>query len=456
MCAFALLSYALLVHPSATAQSTHLKNKHKHKTQRHFETSSILKQETIAPIPSMALLYTRSCRLLLVASLVAGFCCHFTAEGLAAKAKGKKSLASGGAKGFGASKQPVFTHTTDTSVTTQALTKFLTAQKSMGVEQGVVEIGFQENSQQRGLFATTNIKKGQVVCMIPSDLALALSDPAKFGEDAPTWAHGGRNFLSMYWNDATARSMWSPYLDTLPTRESPCFTATPDFFSDEEIELLEFPRLINNVRKRKADIAQLAQEDGLDYDELQFATWLVSSRAFNVNLSENDNGGGEQDEEIQYDDRGQVITKAGKGLKSIRVLVPFLDMVNGESSSPNCRFTMIDPKKDEAWFALEANRPISAGKEITISYRSGIYSSVELLLNYGFVPKENKVDNFMLKKGGEGAITSLDGWTTTLEEDQTMAKMMEGEEDSPLKKILAFRTKLKESYGGSDGGDAEK
>ena len=367
------------------------------------------------------------------------------AQGLAAKAKGKKSLASGGgAKGFGASKEPIFTHTPDTSASIQRLTQFLKAQKAMGVDQGVVEIGINQETGQRGLFATNNIKKGQVVCMIPSDVALALSDPAKMGEDAPTFAHGGMNFLNMYWNDPEKRKVWSAYLDTLPTRDSPYFDPTPDFFSDEEIDLLEFPRLVDNIRKRKADIKQLAQEHGMDYDELQFATWLVSSRAFNINLS--DEGGEEQDEEKQYDERGQVIAKAGAGLKSIRVMVPFLDMVNCECSNPNCRFTMIDPAKDDAWFALEANRPIPAGKEIKITYGSGIYSSVELLLNYGFVPEDNKVDSFMLNKGGEGTIASLDGWTTTLEEDQTMAKMMESEPASPLKKILAFRTKLKEAY----------
>lgn len=367
-------------------------------------------------------------------------------QGLAAKPKVKKRKGGGAGKGFGASKAPEFIHTPDTSQSTQTLLKFLESQNAKGVKQGVAEIGINDNNGQRGLFATTNIKKDQIICMIPSNVALALSDPSKFGEDAPTFAHGGLNFLNMYWNNAEARQQWAPYLDTLPDKDSPYFTPTPDFFNDEEIGLLEFPRLVQSVQKRKQDMETLASENGLTFDELQFATWLVSSRAFNINLA--DEGDKKKDDDVQYDERGQVIVKAGTGLKSIRVMVPFLDMVNHESTSPNCRFTMIDPEKDDAWFALEANRNIPAGREIKISYRSGIYSSVELLLNYGFVPEPNNVDTFMLKKGGDDAITSADGWTTTLEEDQSILKMMEEDESqsaegAALKKILAFRANLK-------------
>ena len=50
----------------------------------------------------------------------------------------------------------------------------------------------------------------------------------------------------------------------------------------------------------------------------------------------------------------------------------------------------------------------------------------------------------MLKKGGDDAIESLDGWTTSLEEDKTMLSM--AEDDETLRKILNFRIRLKESY----------
>jgi hypothetical protein len=66
------------------------------------------------------------------------------------------------------------------------------------------------------------------------------------------------------------------------------------------------------------------------------------------------------------------------------------------------------------------------------------------MLNNGFVPKSNRINEFMLKKGGNECITSLDGWTTTLEEDETMLSI--AEDDETLKKILSLRIRLKESY----------
>ena len=78
-----------------------------------------------------------------------------------------------------------------------------------------------------------------------------------------------------------------------------------------------------------------------------------------------------------------------------------------------------------------------------IAYGNGLESSVELFQNYGFVPSSNKIDEMMLKKGGDDTITSLDGWTTTLEEDKTMVEM--AKDDPVLSKILNFRIRLKES-----------
>lgn len=361
-------------------------------------------------------------------------------------ARGKKAssqkVSSGG--GFGAKPNTIL-HSPDTSESTQKLLQFLQSQNAEGL--GNVEIGYCPDTGVRGLFATKNFKQGKIMCRIPSDCALALSDPSKNGEDAPTLAHGGANFLNMYMKPANARQTWAPYLDTLPTMGSAQFDSTPDFFSDEELGLLEFPRLIRQAKERREQVRAVADELCLTREELQFATWLTASRAFCISMS----GEEEETEVPKYDERGQVITKAGEQ-KTIRVLVPFIDMANHNSDQPNAKLTLIDPEKDDAWFALEATRPIAVGKEITIAYGNGLESSVELLLNYGFVPHSNRIDEFMLKKGGDEAITSLDRWSTTLEEDKTMLSMMEEsteENDATLKKILNFRIRLKESYGSS-------
>lgn len=266
-----------------------------------------------------------------------------------------------------------------------------------------------------------------------------MSDPNQSGDDAPTIAHGGANFLDMYWNHQQNQQLWRPYLDTLPKQGSEQFDPTPDFLLEDDLALLEFPRLIQRAKDRKEQVEKVAAEKGIPKDDLQFATWLVSSRAFQLSLSAPPPA---DDEMPQYDDRGQVIDKAQK--KTIRVMVPFIDMANHSSDQPNCKLTLIDPEKDDAWFALEATRPIAAGKELVISYGSGVDSSVELLMDYGFVPSSNRIDAIMLEKGGDDTIISLDGWTTTLEEDNAMLEM--SKDDPLLQKILRFRIRLKESY----------
>lgn len=128
--------------------------------------------------------------------------------------------------------------------------------------------------------------------------------------------------------------------------------------------------------------------------------------------------------------------------KAIRVLLPYLDMIN-HSDNANAELHLIDPEKDDAWFAIRATRPIKKGKEITISYgASGVETSAGILMNYGFVPDENKFDSLLLRKGGPDCIESLDGWSTTLEEDEAQLSQATGN----LVNVLKFRTKMKRAY----------
>jgi len=317
------------------------------------------------------------------------------------------------------------THTPDTSPTTLALIQFLNSQKSKGLNDGI-EVGFDESIGLRGIYATRAFKKGELLCQIPSDCALALSDPQLGGSDVPTIAHGGRNLLLMYINDHQAKQTWKPYLDTLPTRDSQ-FAPTPDFYSDDVIQALEFPRAMERARQRKHEIEELALKEGMTVEELQFATWLVSSRSFSIQITAGD---------VQMPDGVSAPSK------SIRVMTPFLDLINHSSNAPNAELHLIDPEKDEAWFAIRATRTIPEGKQVTINYGSGVDSSVELLGSYGFVPTENKFDALMLKKGGEGCIEHLEDWSTTLEEDESALETAEGN----MRNILALRIKLKKSY----------
>ena len=362
------------------------------------------------------------------------------------RSKNKRKVMSRPKSGFGIDQRTVpTTHNPDTSDEIKALTSFLTSQQSTGISAdgaGGTRVGISQLNGMRGLYATRAFNKGEILCQIPSDCALALSDPAAKGDDAPTPVHCGKGLLQMYLQNEPAKNMWKPYLDTLTTLTKH-FTPTPDFYSDEEIALLEFPRLMTMCRNRQDMIDTVAQESGLDKDALRFATWIASSRSFPIPIDD------DEGKAPKMDERGQIISK--RSPKFLRVLAPYLDLVNHSSDAPNVELHLIDPDKDDAWFALKALRSIPAGKEVTMCYGTGVDSSVELFMNHGFVPDANKIDAFMLKKGGDGCIESLDGWTTTLEEDELMLEEIGDDMDAAtLKSILSFRVRLKRAYADAE------
>eukprot|EP00592_Proboscia_alata_P017575 CAMPEP_0194395214 /NCGR_PEP_ID=MMETSP0174-20130528/124296_1 /TAXON_ID=216777 /ORGANISM="Proboscia alata, Strain PI-D3" /LENGTH=438 /DNA_ID=CAMNT_0039191119 /DNA_START=75 /DNA_END=1390 /DNA_ORIENTATION=- len=409
----------------------------------------------------------------------------------------------GSGGGFGKPKSAPLIYTPDVTPKTQSLLQFLNSQ---GSRLSNVEIGTQISTNMRGIYATKAVKAEEILCQIPSDCALALSDPSsKTSVDDSKVSTFGLNFLQMYANDPKAREVWKPYLDALPTPESD-FSPTPDFYDDADIGLLEFPRLgikpvdpprnthntkqavktsvddskvstfglnflqmyandpkarelwkpylddadigllefprlVNAANDRKAEITALASKIGMDVDELRFATWLTTSRSFLITIA------AAIDPNAPLDDLGRAIAPPTNEQQKVRVLVPFIDMTNHSSDQPNAKLTLLDPEKDDAWFALEATRPIAKGKEITIAYGSGIESSVELLMNYGFTPYTNKIDEFMLTKGGNkgehGSVEGgLSGWKTSLEQDE---KILAGCVGDPVLETI-MRIQMKKSY----------
>lgn len=363
----------------------------------------------------------------------------------------KKKTGGGGAGGVGFGKTPkiVLTHKPDTSPPIQALIQFLSSQNAKGLavdgSEGT-QIGYDPKTGIRGLYATQSFQKGDILCRIPSDCALALSDPND--KDTPpeemTVAHSGRNLLQMYTDHPQASLLWKPYLDTLPSmNDDGFFTPTPDFYDKDEIQLLEFPRIQRLARERQQQVDTVAKEADMDPAKLRFATWLVSSRSFSISMTEqqDENDGSDNEEAMApVDDMGRVISK--RSPRVLRVLVPYLDLANHAADGGNGEIHLIDPEKDDAWFSIRATRPIPAGREICICYGTGVDSSVEFLMNYGFVPNHNKIDALLLQKGDDDCIVTPDGWTTTLEEDQLMLPEAEG----TLRDILAFRVRLKQAY----------
>jgi hypothetical protein len=331
--------------------------------------------------------------------------------------------------GFGVSaagKKNKSAYKPDTSAAVKELVNLLvTDRECEGIEpdDGGVEIGFGGDGM-RGVFAKESLGEGEFVVAVPFPSTVVVSMEE---DDSITDAGRGLSFLKEYLldhyssTDKQEDGEWPhPYLNCLP-RNDYCFDPTPDFWTEDEIRALQFPRIVKEALERKEQIQILAEKEGVDVDHLQFATWLVKSRCFTILKVKPDDG-----------DNKTIQTKS--------VLIPFFDMLNHNSDQPNAELQVIETKvEDESFYAVQATRPIPAGKEITISYGTTCDSSVELLMNYGLVQKSNQFDAEMLRQGGDDCFNQIDEWSTTLEEDE---KELEGAVGN-RRTILAFRIRLK-------------
>ena len=201
---------------------------------------------------------------------------------------------------------------------------------------------------------------------------------------------------------------WQPYFDVLPTQTSN-FAPTPDFWDEETIQQLEVPQLVQNT-------LALKREAGSSPD-LQFATWLVRSRAFST---------------------FKLLPDANeKRIRTRTVLIPYMDFLNHEeANSSNAKIQKVEAKNDdESFFALVATRSIEPGDQITITYGTGLETSLDLFTKYGFWYDGNPNDaNLNLEHVS---------WSTSLEDDEELLSDLHHTNDKQQREMLALRVHLK-------------
>lgn len=336
-----------------------------------------------------------------------------------------------------------FSYIPDESVATRKFLDFLQAEECEGLEG--LEIGFsapqqlQPQHQQhgvsrlRGIFSKEPFHVGDFLCAIPFVSSCVVGEEEIILEAVEEGNDDLLPQLSIEMTDAakglaflqnvSVNPKWQPYVSCLPT-PLVHFDATPDFWTDEELEQLEIPHVIESARDRREQIQALANSAGLDTDSLQFATWLVTSRAFTtIKPIMNGATGGES------------LQDQATTLRMRSVLIPFLDMINHSTSRPNAEIEVVDTKEDdESFYALRAIRPIQAGEQILITYGTGRESSIDLLFRYGFVSTQDDVNP---NDTTEGCNTA---WSTTLTRDQELLVSADG----MLKKILEVRILMKQ------------
>ena len=214
----------------------------------------------------------------------------------------------------------------------------------------------------RGVAALKPVKKGDAIIRIPYELAINLgqegADPSVpavvFLKDycetlSPSSASGNAKDLSRK----------AAYFQMLPPFGGDDCLGSTDFFSDQALNELQAPLVVEETKKRKeTTISRFQSEispnvesfptwiDGspITEEHLAWAVWLITSRVLTV----------------QGD--------AEEG-KSYRLLIPFLDMCNHDRSSSHILSGRAVPGGE---LKVVAGAPVKEGDPINICYGGGM------------------------------------------------------------------------------------
>lgn len=313
-----------------------------------------------------------------------------------------------------------------------------------------IDIGFDTNTQLRGLFAKDNFSTGEYLCAVPFVTTLLLGE-VFFAEEEKETAQQmsaaridrATSFLQKFAEDPN----YAPYLACVPmSAEDPNFAPTPDYWAPEDIRSLEVPSVVQEHLDRKAEVraamadtvpSEIDNDDGdepttsqtpITEERLQHASWLVRTRAFTT--------------------LKKAITLDGtEGFLQRTVLIPFMDLLNHRpATDANAALEVVETKEyDESFYALVAKRPIAKGEELTICYGTGEETSLELFNKYGFWPPSPSGSNGTTDVDLEIVRDLETEFTTSLEEDEVeLAALQPTSRDNATRRtILEFRVKIK-------------
>lgn len=288
----------------------------------------------------------------------------------------------------------------------------------------------------RGVVALRDIKKGDVIIRIPYEMAVNLGPE---GED-PT--QPGLELLKDYCEALRedGGGDQGAYFKLLPPFMGNDCLASTDFYSDEALEALQSPMVVDETKSRRERTLRRFEEsvdelplwiDGtpLTEEHLRWAVWLITSRVLTVQ--------GDPEEG-----------------KSYRLLIPFLDMCNHDRASPHVLTGRAMPGGE---LKVVAGENVAAGEQINICYGGGVAGNDRFLQDYGFLDSATAFDLVAQQLLGkrrmvEGAsagkniaiadqVRVLDTLrTTTIEQDEAL---LEKETDSAVRTAIEYRLSLK-------------
>ena len=232
------------------------------------------------------------------------------------------------------------------------------------------------NENMRGIIATDNIKKNDLLIKIPKDFLITLEEAENNNKDLFTEeikkelsspSHCILSYFLLKEIEKGEKSKWYYYFKFLPKS----YLNFPIFYTEKELNILEgtkFKKLINEKKEEiKKDYEVLCQKIKLfsqySYEHFCKIRCIISSRLF-----------------------GLII----KGKKN-DIIAPFADLLNHKRSRDTKWFF----SENENFFGIIALKNINKGFQVYDSY--GRKSNVRYLLNYGFTIENNEDDDIQIQ-----------------------------------------------------------
>ena len=229
----------------------------------------------------------------------------------------------------------------------------------------------------RGVVATRNFVKGEVIFSVPRSSCILDEKRAEASPVAAVWRDASvevpqwaKVALFMLWlgRSEDTRSEWAPVLDMLPTKEEWDEEGGPlQFWSADEVASAECTVLTKRVAQHRQQVDTL-------FESVVRPGWEAASLPLSPPSFEEF-----ELAEVNFRSRAYREKKSG-----VEMLVPGVDLCNHEN--PN----RVNTGKCflEGEFIVFASQPIKRGKEILITY--GAKPNRQLLQQFGFLLREGQ------------------------------------------------------------------
>lgn len=311
------------------------------------------------------------------------------------KKKKAKSSSAGGLKGFGSTSSPSSSKSTSEGGGTidrskSALTFYDYLQRNGGeVNLKRVGLGYfplqigpnkeEDTIQLRGVIALRDIAKGEPIIEIPYEMALDL------GRESADPTLPATTLLQKYcaWksNSVGGDKNRGDYYAMLPPYMSDDCSGSTDFFSDEALEMLQSPSIVEETMLRRELVSARYERDVQPMAEM-------SSNLYRWEESSDDNDGMVATQShltwASWIITSRVLTVQGPPETSTanRLLIPLIDMCNHDRDSPHVLTGRAMPG---GMLKVVAGADIKSGEAINIGYGGSVEGNDRFIQDYGFL-----------------------------------------------------------------------